>query len=89
MVEKEREASGRNTTGTVFTFYKDIQNELDNHFTKALSQPAAADTVGASHSSTSLISSKHPRHPYQLLAIYSSVVYINRYSSGIFQNDGV
>lgn len=59
MMEKEGEASGRNS-GTVFTFYKDIQNELDNHFTKALSQPAAADTVGASHSSTSLISSKSP-----------------------------
>ena len=59
MVEKESEVTGRNT-GTVFTFYKDIQNELDNHFTKALSQPPAADTVGVSHSSTSLISSKPP-----------------------------
>jgi len=46
--------------GTVFTFYKDIQNELDNHFTKALSLPAPTDTTAAtSHSSTSLLSSNY------------------------------
>ena len=55
--EKEEIVAGRNN-GTVFTFYKDIQNELDNHFTKALSLPAP-DTTASSHSTTSLISSKH------------------------------
>lgn len=43
--------------GTVFTFYKDIQNELDNHFTKALSLPPVSDSTAASHSATSLMSS--------------------------------
>lgn len=44
-------------TATVFTFYKDVQNELDNHFSKALSSPA--DNAAASgHSTTSLLSSK-------------------------------
>ena len=56
MGEKERDSTGRNN-GTVFTFYKDIQNELDNHFTKALSLPTP-DTTAASHSSPSLLSSK-------------------------------
>ena len=58
MEDRERESTSR-SSGTVFTFYKDIQNELDNHFTKALSQPAPDSAgVAATQSSPSLLSSK-------------------------------
>ena len=72
MEEKEKCDSDGSRCGTVFTFYKDIQNELDNHFTKALSLPAPDTT--ASHSSTSLISSKLSVTPYSSIVTTQLII---------------
>ncbi|XP_065906908.1 uncharacterized protein [Dysidea avara] len=72
---------------TVFTFYKDVQNELDNHFSKALSSPAEN---ASSHSATSLLSSSSSSSilpplsapPLQSCSTTSPLQVVSPYSTG-------